>query len=190
VTAETTGAALAATPVRMRRAGLALRLAMRDLRGGVRGFRVFLGCLAVGVAAIAAVLSISKALEEGIAAEGRFILGGDLAFSIIHRQADGDERGFMEGLGTVSEVASVRSMARAGAAEPVMVELKAVDDRYPLYGELALRPAGPLGPALGERNGSFGIVVDETLLARLGTEVGQVISIGDNDYEIRAVIVR
>ena len=39
---------------------LAWRLARRELRSGVRGFRVFLACLTVGVAAIAAVGSTSS----------------------------------------------------------------------------------------------------------------------------------
>ena len=34
---------------------IAWRIAQRELRGGLKGFRIFLACLALGVAAIAAV---------------------------------------------------------------------------------------------------------------------------------------
>src|SRR4051795_6813900 len=93
---------------------LVLRLALRELRGGLKGFGVFLACIALGVAAIAGVSSISRSLTEGLAREGRRILGGDLAFSLVHREASAAERAFLTGRGTVSSIASLRSMAMAG----------------------------------------------------------------------------
>jgi putative ABC transport system permease protein len=189
VTAQASGERLSAAPFGARRAGLALRLALRDMRGGFAGFKVFLACLAVGVAAVMAVLSISRALEEGIAAEGRFILGGDISFSLIHRQADAKERDYMAALGTVSEIAGVRSMARAATGRPpALVELKAVDGRYPLYGAVALSPELPLAEALEQRDGTWGLAVDDALLARLDVAVGEEIAIGQATFQVRAAI--
>ncbi len=68
-------------------ARLALRFAWRDLRGGLRGFGVFIACIALGVMAIAGVGSVAASLADGIAGAGQAILGGDLAFSLIQRQA-------------------------------------------------------------------------------------------------------
>ena len=65
---------------------LPLRLAMRELRGGVRGFGVFIACIALGVTAIAGVGSFAQSLVDGLAREGRAILGGDLSFSLIQRE--------------------------------------------------------------------------------------------------------
>ena len=56
-------------------AGLVLRLALRELRGGLRGFYVFLACIALGVLAIAAVGSLAHGLADGLAQQGREILG-------------------------------------------------------------------------------------------------------------------
>ena len=58
---------------------LAWTLALRDLRGGLRGIRIVLACLALGVAAIAAVGSLRAAVNEGLASNGAALLGGDLA---------------------------------------------------------------------------------------------------------------
>ena len=66
---------------------LLLRLALRELRGGLQGFGIFLACIALGVAAIASVSSLSRSLTEGITREGRRILGGDMAFSLLQREA-------------------------------------------------------------------------------------------------------
>src|SRR4051812_49974256 len=105
---------------------LVLRLALRELRGGLKGFGVFLACIALGVAAIAGVASISRSLTEGLTREGRRILGGDMAFSLIHRQADAAERAFLAARGEVSSAATLRAMAIAGDKGSALVEIKAV----------------------------------------------------------------
>src|SRR6478735_12192084 len=86
---------------------LLLRLALRELRGGLKGFGIFLACIALGVAAIASVSSLSRSLTEGISREGRRILGGDMAFSLIQREASGPERAFLDGKGQVNVIASM-----------------------------------------------------------------------------------
>src|ERR687885_1011145 len=90
---------------------LILRLALRELRGGLKGFGTFLACIALGVAAIAGISSISRSLTEGLTREGRKILGGDMAFSLIHREADAAERAFLAARGNVSSIATLRAMA-------------------------------------------------------------------------------
>src|SRR6516162_2221567 len=117
--------------------GLTLRLALRELRGGIRGFYAFIACIALGVMAIAAVGSIARSLADGIAREGRVILGGDVAFSLIQREASGPERAFLAAQGDLSVIATLRAMARTGDGRSALVELKAVDAAYPLYGTVA-----------------------------------------------------
>ena len=111
-----------------------MRLALRELRGGVRGFGVFIACIALGVAAIAGVGSSAQALVDGLAREGRAILGGDLAFNLIQREATPAERAFLDGQGRVSAAATMRAMARTPEGRATLVEVKAVDAAYPLYG--------------------------------------------------------
>src|SRR5579862_8902786 len=122
---------------------LALRYALRELRGGLRGFYVFIACIALGVMAIAGVGSVAASLGEGLAREGRTLLGGDVAFSLIQREAKPDEVAFLRGRGKVSVAATLRAMARAADGQLALVELKAVDGAYPMLGELALAPKMP-----------------------------------------------
>ena len=68
---------------------------LRELRGGLRGFYVFIACIALGVMAIAGVGSVAASLSEGLAREGRTLLGGDVAFSLIQREATPEERAFL-----------------------------------------------------------------------------------------------
>src|SRR5258708_25217192 len=135
---------------------LPLRLAVRELRGGVRGFGVFIACIALGVMAIAGVGSFAQGLVDGLAREGRAILGGDLSFSLVQREATPAERAFLRTQGEVSAAATLRAMARTADGRSTLVEIKAVDDAYPLYGSVATDPVMPLSDLLVRRGGEFG----------------------------------
>ena len=114
---------------------VALRLARRELRRGLSGFRIFLACLTLGVASIAGVGSLSEALLEGLSRQGRELLGGDVELRLIQREMNKKERAWVEARGKLSMTADLRAMAIAqGRDARALVELKAVDFRFPLYG--------------------------------------------------------
>jgi putative ABC transport system permease protein len=168
---------------------LTLRLALRELRGGIRGFGIFLACIALGVMAIAGVASVSRSLTEGLAKEGRRILGGDVALSLVQREANADERAFMARHGESASIATMRAMAIAGDKGSALVELKAVDAAYPTVGALEADPARPVGELLAVRDGAFGAVADPVLLARLDLKVGDRITLGTTPLLVTAALV-
>src|SRR5882757_6785593 len=151
---------------------ITLRFALRELRGGLRGFTVFIACIALGVAAIAGVGSFASSLGDGLAREGRVILGGDVSFSLMSREASSAERAFLDSNGRVSAAATMRAIARAQNGDTALVEIKAVDNAYPLFGTVVLEPSGDLAGTLGERDGAFGAAADPALLARLNLQPG------------------
>jgi len=167
---------------------LPLRLALRELRSGLRGFYVFIACIALGVMAIAGVGSMASSLSEGLAREGRTLLGGDVAFSLIQREAKPEEIAFLRARGEVSVAATLRAMARAPNGKPALVEFKAVDRAYPMLGALTLEPNVPMADLLAERDGVFGAAVDPALLARLDLKVGDRVTIGSATFEIRSAV--
>jgi putative ABC transport system permease protein len=168
--------------------GLPLRLALRELRAGLRGFYVFIACIALGVLAIAGVGSLASSLTDGLAREGRVILGGDLSFNLSQREVTAPERKFLEAQGRVSASATMRAMARTDDGRTALVEIKAVDAAYPLVGAVTLQPAQELPGALAPADGVFGAAADRALLARLDLAPGARISIGATTFEIRAVL--
>ena len=172
-------------PVSLR---FAFAFAWRELRGGLRGFGVFIACIALGVMAIAGVGSVAASLNDGIASAGRVILGGDLAFSLIQREASTAERAFLDAHGTVSVAASLRAMARTADGRSTLVEIKAVDDDYPLFGAVTTDPAMPLPALFAQSNGAFGAAVDPALLARLDLKTGNRITLGNASVELRAAL--
>ena len=169
---------------------LALRYALRDLRGGIKGFRVFLACLALGVAAIAGVGSLADAIVDGLRREGRAILGGDMEFRLVQRPASVDELDFMKSLGTISQVVELRAMARALAGDGrTIVELKAVDRAYPMVGQVVLSDGRNLADALALVDGKFGIVAEQALVERLNLKPGDLVRLGSLDTVFRATLV-
>jgi putative ABC transport system permease protein len=177
-------------PVPRARRFTALRFAWRELRGGLRGFAVFIACIALGVMAIAGVGSVAASLTDGIGSAGQIILGGDLAFSLIQRQASDAERAFLDAHGTESGDATMRAMARTSGGQMSLVEVKAVDGAYPLYGKVVSDPDMPLPALLAEKDGVFGAAVDPALLARLNLKTGDRITIGGAAIELRAALLK
>ena len=169
---------------------LMVRMAFRDLRGGFAGFRIFLACIALGVATIVGVGSVSMGLSEGLAREGRRILGGDASFSLIHRQLTAEERAFFTARGSISTIGSLRAIARKAGGESALVEVKAVNPTtYPSQGEILTDPSGRVPDLLSERGGDYGLVADPALAARLGIKLGDRLLIGDQSFVLRASLV-
>jgi len=169
--------------------GLAARLARRELRGGLSGFWIFLGCLVLGVAAIATVNSLASGVQSSLREDGQAILGGDLSLRLVFLPADEDQQATMASLGDVSEIIETRAMARTvDGDDSSLVELKAVDNAYPLYGTMALTPSMPLDDALAQQDGVWGAVIDDTILTRLNLGVGDRLRLGEIEIDIRATI--
>ena len=173
---------------------LALRLAMRDMRGGLAGFGIFLACIALGVAAITGVGSVSRSLSDGLAKQGRVILGGDASFDLVQRDATPSEIAFFQSKGTLAPVSVLRAMARRDEGAAALVELKAVGADYPSAGIAVLDPPIAIDAALAKTKGgtgdTYGLVADAALQARLGLKIGDILHIGDQVYTLRATLLQ
>ncbi|MEL6564276.1 MAG: FtsX-like permease family protein [Pseudomonadota bacterium] len=168
------------------------RFAARELRGGLRGFRIFLACLALGVAAIAAVGSVRAAIEAGLEREGAALLGGEAELDFTYRFATEDEWAWMRAnADAVSEIADFRSMAVVDGPdgpERGLTQIKAVDDAYPLIGTVELVPDMPLATALTGTNGLPGAVMERALIDRLGLSAGDTFRLGTQDFVLMATL--
>lgn len=171
----------------------AARIARRELRGGLRGFRVFLACLALGIAAIAAVGSVRAAINAGLGREGATLLGGDAAIQLTYRFADPDERAALQTFGDVSEIVDFRSMAvvlRGADADRGLTQVKGVDSAYPLYGDVLLDPPQPLAEALApDDNNRPGAVMDRVLSDRLALQIGDTFRLGTTEFHLSAALL-
>ena len=163
--------------------GFAWKVAVRELRGGLSGFRVFLACLILGVAGIAAVGSVTSAIDRGLEAEGQAILGGDVGLAFSYRFANDTERAWMADRGTVTEMVTMRSSLRFGD-DRVLAEVKGIDNAWPLYGTASVDP-GTLADALAVRDGLPGLVTERVVAERLGLKPGDNVRLGGGEFQYR-----
>ena len=170
---------------------ISLRFAGRELRSGVKGFRIFLACLALGVAAIAAAGSTAEAFRRGLAAQAGEILGGDLALNIQQRRFNPAERAAILHEGRVSWAVAVQAMAEAPGGARRLVELRGVAGDYPLAGKVELQGAASLAQALAPApDGAAGAAVEQSLLDRLGLKLGDRFEVGPVRMIARAVLLQ
>jgi putative ABC transport system permease protein len=173
-------------PARRLALPLVLSLAMRELRNGLRGFHVFIACVALGVAAITAVGALADAMRASFEAQGEVLLGGDVTLARPHKAAEGAERAWLAKQGALSEVGTLRAMGRRpDGSDQALIELRGVDAAYPLVGTVALAGDMSLTDAVRQQPGA---AVDPILLERLSLKVGDKLSIGKIEVPIRATI--
>ncbi len=171
---------------------VAFALARRELRGGLRGFRIFLACLALGVGAIASVQSVSSSILQGLRGDGQAILGGDLALQLLYRGLEPEQLDYIERTSdALTQYTEMRTMARRTDGEQsTLIEFKGVDGLYPLFGRMELAGDAKFAGILDKTDGVWGAVVEPAVLERLGVRPGDRILVGEAPYEIRAAIVR
>ncbi len=169
---------------------IAARFAARELRGGLQGFRVFLACLALGVAAIAAVGTVRAGIEAGLEKEGASLLGGDAEVEFTYRFAREAELDFLADIATtISETVDFRSMVVVdgeNGSERGLTQVRAVDDLYPLIGAVVLDPPMPIAEALANKGG----VMERVLADRLALQAGDTFRLGEQAFTLRAVLDR
>jgi putative ABC transport system permease protein len=163
-------------------------MAWRETRGAWRHPAVAFACVALGVAALTGVAGFGASLDRTLGREARALLGGDVELRAA-RPFAAAETGALQRLeargAQVSEVRELVGMARdPGRGGTLLVELKAVDEAYPLYGRLETEPARPLAELLG----ADGALVQESLLGRLGLRVGDPLLIGAGRFTVTGVV--
>lgn len=166
-----------------------LDLAWRDLRASGRRLWIFVACLVLGVSLVAAGGGLYRQVADALRHDARLLFGGDVEVE-SPTPLPADTLAWMQARGTVSRVIELRTMLRTDAGRAQLIELMSADGAYPLYGTVALQPAGTLAEALTQREGQWGAAIDASLATRLGLKPGDRVDIGDLQLTVRALIVR
>lgn len=166
-----------------------LRIARRELAGGLGGFWIYLACLALGAWAIAAAGSITSSFNAGLDQQSRQLLGGDAAVTLTQRAATSEERVWLDERGTVSEAVQADLMGRT-PGKTMQIDVRGIDGTFPLVGAFAFDTDIALPDVLAKRGEMWGVAVSESLLKDLELAVGEQFSLGDIPVEIRALLVR
>lgn len=183
-------------------------MAWRETRGNWRQFIFFFGCLAIGVGAVVGIELFATNVERLILRDARSLLGGDVEIRLA-RPLSASGSMVVESLHErhvdVTHVSELAAMAAASVAEvseepnapsTQLVELKAVEAKYPLYGTVEVNPSQPLHSLLASRETDcparpcFGVVVQESLLISLGIQVHDHVKIGHAWFHVTGILDR
>ncbi len=180
-----------------------LRMAWRETRGAWRHFLYFFACIAIGVGALVGVSLFGTNMEHAVTKEARGLLGGDLEVRLTHPLSLAGQA-VMNSLGDrdmafshVSELVAMAARTTKGSAATQsiqIIELKAVESAYPLYGTIRLDPAQSLDVLLHPDevrcggHACFGAVVQESLLIRMGLSIGDEVKIGHATFLINGLV--
>lgn len=169
-----------------------LRMAMREIRASWKRLLFFFICIAIGVASIVSLRSVIQSIRGGIGGEAKNMLGADLVMSsnspfsdavrarVSAEQAAGRITAVLE----ATELMTMARPADSARAATRMVELRAVQEGFPMYGVLRLHRGTYSHDLLKSR----GALVRPELLSQLGIEDGSDIRIGQQTFTIRGII--
>ena len=164
-------------------------MAIRELRSGISGFRIFLTCLVLGVGTITAVGTVKSGIEYTISEKGSELLGGNAEAEFTYRSANDTELHWLKSISQdMSEVLEFRSMASVesdGRNKRALTQIKAIDDRYPLIGEVQLESGRSLKEVLIKPKSA---IMERDLASRLSISLGDTFSLGLADFILRDII--
>ena len=166
---------------------LAFRMARRELRGGVRGLWIVVLCLALGVGVIAFVGTLRAAVDAGLAADGRALLGGDLEIDLGHEPLPSSLYDWLRRQGAItSDVVQMRSMLVSPSGDRQLIELKAVDARWPLVGAAVTAPEQSIARALSDH----GLLAEQIVLDRLRLKPGDSARLGSATFRVAGALTQ
>ena len=158
-------------------------LLVAELAAGIYGLKLFIACITIATLMMGAVWMMGDSLSRSFSESGTTLLGGDVAVTVVNVPLDEEVVDGLENVGTVSRVTELRSSAVVGEAR-IAVELKGVDDAYPLKGVVRLTSGQNIRSALKMRDGRPSVIVEPSLLRRLNIDVGDAIRLGAKDFII------
>ena len=167
-----------------------IRMALREIRASWQRLLFFFVCIAVGVASIVAIRSVIQSVRQGLTREARAMTGADVVVRSDRPLGDAIraavQRERTSGrVSIVSEAVELVTMVRPTAVPTTrMVELRAVESTFPLYGTMTLQGKVYSHELLRDH----GVLVRPELLAQLSLREGDDLLIGTQAFHIRGVI--
>jgi putative ABC transport system permease protein len=170
----------------MKQLFISLAWSLRDIRSGFRAFYLALICLVIGLASITTVQVVASSILQSIEKNSRTILGADWVVRQIYNPIGEREHQWIKEKGAkISETIEMRPMLiNPKTGDTVLVELKVVDEIYPLYGEVTIASGQNFKNKIGK-----GLILDPSLQERLQVSEGQNVQLGSQEIPVADWIV-
>jgi putative ABC transport system permease protein len=168
-----------------------LNLTWREVRSSWRRLLFFFLCLSIGVGSIVALRSLVQNLNRAVSGDARNLLTADLEINSTSPLTPEQTAAIQNVtqkfpiIDARTETIQTNTMARpADAAKEIsaMIELKGIENNFPLAGDFILSDKKPFNFNLLKDHGAL---VAPVLLDKLGIKIGDRIRIGEAEVEIR-----
>ena len=168
-----------------------LTLSFRELRGSFNEFKIVVASIFLGVFIITAVGSVSQNLKSEIKNKRVEMLGGNFELSTTYQEFPNNIKSWLEKNGKTTNLIELRTMLSyisQSLLKRRIVELKAVDNNYPLVGKVLTSPYQKVKLSLGTKNNEKKIFIDKSLKGQLGIDVGDFVYLGKSKFKIYGII--
>lgn len=157
------------------------RMAWRDARGHVRTLILCGLCLVCGLAALTAITSFRRSLQETVNDQARALLGADLEFT-SRRPFSPEVESWLGSLpGQSAREVRFNSMAWfPGQRQTRLVRVRALEAGFPFYGQFETDPS-PLSLTSSEQPVA---VLEDTLMRQFGISPGDTIQLGKVGFTV------
>jgi len=167
----------------------AISLAFRELRHGMRRVGVYMASITLGVATLVSIHSFRGDVARSVQEEADVLMGANARLSDDRphpREVEQVLDSLRDGGVGVARVTTATSMVYAPSSDLVrLLQVRALDEGYPYYGEVTTSPSGRWGEHLEPGR----VLVDPAVLTQLDVQVGDTLVVGRTSLEIAATVV-
>ena len=166
------------------------KLSIKELRGSFSEFKIVITSIFLGVFIISAVGSLSENLKFEINDQRSELLGGSFELSTTYQKFPQKIKKWLEVNGKTSEVIELRTMLSSNKNSIVkrrLVELKAVDENWPLVGNISIKPEQSLNQSINNTNFN-GVLIDKNVKNQLNLNLGDMLNLGDSKIIIKGIL--
>ena len=162
-----------------------LKMAWRDGKASGKRLLLFMASIILGIAAVVAIQSFSKNLEENISLQSKALMGADYIIDSNQIPTENVQK-IIDSLGSSGREVNFASMAafpKNGRSK--LVQVRGIEGAFPIYGELETVPESAAKAYKKEK----GALVDATLMLQYKLKPGDSVKIGALTFPIIGSVV-
>ncbi len=164
------------------------KYAFRDLIRSYSKILSIIITLLISLFILSTILTIEDSLENELNENSKVLLGGDLEIDYNNREGDSNLIKQIENISTVSQVVEFSTMISTIEKKPnktSFTRIKAIDQNYPLYGDVIFEPVGSL-KKLNEIDNT--ILVNENIFKNLNLKINDIVKVQNKKFKVIGVV--
>ena len=160
------------------------RYAFRDLTRSYSKILSIIITLLISLFILSTILTIEDSLENELNENSKVLLGGDLEIDYNNKEGDRSLINQVKSFSTVSQMVEFSTMistTKNKNNKTSFTRIKAVDQNYPLYGEVIYEPIGSL-ENLNKIDNT--IIVNENIFKNLELKINDIVKVQNKEFKV------